>query len=101
MVAGNIAGCHGSPVPRRAERRARSPRPFEPDPGHAGGGRWIMRILVLGLAAALLAGCSGSGGGNPGERTVVLITHDAFTMKPEVLEEFRKSSGIKIDVRKT
>jgi thiamine transport system substrate-binding protein len=60
-----------------------------------------MRILVLGLAAALLAGCSVSGGGNSGERTVVLITHDSFTMKPEVLEEFRKSSGIKIDVRKT
>jgi len=61
-----------------------------------------MRILVVSLTLALLAGCSVFGGDSgPGERTVVLVTHDSFTMKPEVLEEFRKSSGIKIDVRKT
>lgn len=60
-----------------------------------------MRILVIPLVAALLAACSTSNGGSSGERTVVLVTHDSFAMKPEVLEEFRKSSGIKIDVRKT
>jgi thiamine transport system substrate-binding protein len=58
--------------------------------------------MVIPLVAALLAGCSVAGGGSaPGERTVVLVTHDSFRMKPEVLEEFRKSSGIKIDVRMT
>jgi thiamine transport system substrate-binding protein len=61
-----------------------------------------MRILMVSLIAALLAGCSVFGGDDkPGERTVVLVTHDSFTMKPEVLEEFRKSTGIRIDVRKT
>jgi thiamine transport system substrate-binding protein len=59
-----------------------------------------VRILVIPLVAALLAACSTSNGSS-GERTVVLVTHDSFAMKPEVLEEFRKSSGIKLDVRKT
>src|SRR6266511_3204739 len=75
MVAGNIAGCHGR--------------------------RLVVKIMVIPLVIALLAGCSVSGGPSSGDRTVVLVTHDSFTMKPEVLEEFRKSSGIKIDVRKT
>ncbi|MFL6141074.1 MAG: thiamine ABC transporter substrate binding subunit [Labedaea sp.] len=63
----------------------------------------VMRLLAAGAASVLLAGCSVSGGGGdkPGERTVVLVTHDSFTMKQEVLDAFRSSSGIKIDVRKT
>jgi thiamine transport system substrate-binding protein len=60
-----------------------------------------MRLLVAALGVSLLAGCSVFGGDDPApnERTVVLVTHDSFAMKPEVLAEFRKSSGIKIDVR--
>ncbi len=63
-----------------------------------------MRIVVAVLAFAALTGCSVFGGDDdtaPGERTVVLLTHDSFAMKQEVLDEFRKSSGIKIDVRKS
>jgi thiamine transport system substrate-binding protein len=59
-----------------------------------------MRLLVAALGLSLVAGCSVFGGDDaPAERTVVLVTHDSFVMKPEVLDEFRKSSGIKVDVR--
>jgi thiamine transport system substrate-binding protein len=64
----------------------------------------LIKLLATGAAAVLVAGCSLSNGGDdakPGERTVVLVTHDSFTMKQEVLDAFRQSSGIKIDVRKT
>lgn len=66
----------------------------------------LRRIAAAALAAAALTGCSVFGGDDdtpnqPGERTVVLITHDSFNARPELLEEFRKSSGIKIDIRKT
>jgi thiamine transport system substrate-binding protein len=61
-----------------------------------------MRITVIALALVAVAGCSVSGGnGNSGDRTVVLVTHDSFAMKQEVLDDFRKSSGIRIDVHKT
>ena len=62
-----------------------------------------MRIFVLGVVVALTAGCSVFGGddGTPGDRTVVLVTHDSFVAPPETLEAFRKSSGIRIDVRKS
>ena len=61
----------------------------------------MRRIAVIALVLATAAGCSLFGGGNQGERTVVLVTHDSFAMKPEVLDEFRKSSGITINVRKS
>ncbi|HEU5472081.1 MAG TPA: thiamine ABC transporter substrate-binding protein [Actinophytocola sp.] len=65
----------------------------------------IRRGVVATLVFAAVTGCSVFGGadedGDPGERTVVLVTHDSFTMKPEVLDEFRNSSGIRIEVRKT
>src|SRR5207244_2486948 len=61
----------------------------------------MIRAAVVALVCATVAGCSTVGSSDSGERTVVLVTHDSFTMKPEVLDEFRKSSGIKIDVRKT
>lgn len=60
-------------------------------------------VMVAALAMAALTGCSVFGGDDaaPGDRSVVLVTHDSFVMPPEVIEEFRKSSGIKIDVRMT
>lgn len=62
------------------------------------------RAALAALVFAAVTGCSvfgGDGGTEPGERTVVLVTHDSFTMKQEVLDEFRASSGIRIDVRKS
>jgi thiamine transport system substrate-binding protein len=63
----------------------------------------LRRGLVVALVAAAATGCSVFGGGSsdPGERTVVLVTHDSFTMKQEILDEFRASSGIRIDVQKS
>jgi thiamine transport system substrate-binding protein len=69
--------------------------------------RALQRTSAAALAIATLAGCSVFGGdskdsgtGQAGERTVVLVTHDSFTAREELLEEFRKSTGIRIDVRK-
>jgi thiamine transport system substrate-binding protein len=68
--------------------------------------RSIFRLATTALVLATAAGCTLSGGSSSSsqggnDRTVVLVTHDSFAMKPEVLDEFRKSSGIRIDVRKT
>ena len=52
---------------------------------------------VLGL---VLAGCSVGGGGDSGERKVVLVTHDSFAMSDDVLNAFKRETGITIDVRK-
>lgn len=62
----------------------------------------VRTLLVLGVLAAVSAGCSLSGGGSddPGQRKVVLVTHDSFAMSDEVLDAFRRSSGITVDVRK-
>jgi thiamine transport system substrate-binding protein len=62
----------------------------------------MSRILTVALLLVALTGCSlSSGNGGGGDRTVVLITHDSFAMAQQVLDAFQKSSGIKIDVRKT
>ena len=53
--------------------------------------------LVLGL---LLAGCSLGGGDNDDQHKVVLVTHDSFAMSKDVLDAFKKKTGITIDVRK-
>jgi len=53
--------------------------------------------VVLGL---LLAGCSLGGGGDSGERKVVLVTHDSFAMSDAVMKDFTRRTGITIDVRK-
>ncbi|RZS44375.1 thiamine transport system substrate-binding protein [Herbihabitans rhizosphaerae] len=50
------------------------------------------------------AACSLSGGDQPaapGERVVTLVTHDSWAARPELLEEFRRESGIKVEVRKS
>ena len=60
----------------------------------------MRRTAVLGLALVMLAGCSLTGS-KDNERKVVLVTHDSFAMAQQVLDEFTKSSGIRIEVRKT
>jgi thiamine transport system substrate-binding protein len=61
-----------------------------------------LRTAALALAMiATLGGCSLTGGSEPGERTVVLVTHDSFAVRQELLDEFRTSSGITVDVRRT
>src|SRR3954468_20531063 len=95
-----------SVLPRESGRaglrgRQTSLRPYEPDPGHAGagtGGRMIRRALLL--TALLAAGCS-LGGGDSQPAGVTLVTHDSFTVRPELLDEFQKTSGIKVEIRKT
>ncbi|KAA2264100.1 thiamine ABC transporter substrate-binding protein [Solihabitans fulvus] len=62
-------------------------------------------------ALALVAGCSLSGGsgsssssGNSPQSTdhsVTLVTHDSFVVKQEVIDEFQRSSGIKVTVLKS
>ncbi len=55
-------------------------------------------LWVLVAAAALtLAGCGG-GGGTPSE--VVLVTHDAFAISPEVKQAFEDESGLKLRILK-
>lgn len=63
---------------------------------------YLRRSLAAALVLATLAGCSVFGGDDePSGRKVVLITHDSFTPRDALLEEFRKSSGITIDIRRT
>ena len=61
-----------------------------------------MRLRTFLLVSALvLSGCSlGSGGGDQGERKVVLVTHDSFAMSDDVMKKFTADTGITIDVRK-
>ncbi|MBM7771997.1 thiamine transport system substrate-binding protein [Actinokineospora baliensis] len=56
--------------------------------------------LLLVVAATLTASCTSSTQSN-GERTVVLVTHDSFTVEQSVLDRFRADTGIKVDVRKS
>ena len=60
--------------------------------------RFHSALLVLVATAALtLAGCGG-GGGTPSE--VVLVTHDAFAISPEVKQAFEDESGLKLRILK-
>ncbi|NKQ57991.1 thiamine ABC transporter substrate-binding protein [Amycolatopsis sp. K13G38] len=57
--------------------------------------------LVLGLVAALTAGCTlTSGSGDNQESTVTLVTHDSFAAPQQVLDAFRQQTGIKLDILK-
>ncbi|GAA2971294.1 thiamine ABC transporter substrate-binding protein [Actinokineospora diospyrosa] len=56
--------------------------------------------LLLVVVATLAAGCTSSTQSS-GERTVVLVTHDSFTVEQSVLDRFRADTGIKVDVRKS
>ncbi|AEF41820.1 thiamine ABC transporter substrate-binding protein [Hoyosella subflava] len=58
-------------------------------------------ILSLFVLVPALSGCTVLGGGEDerGDDTVVLLTHDSFTLPAELLEQFREDSGIRIDHR--
>jgi thiamine transport system substrate-binding protein len=52
------------------------------------------------LVALLAAGCSLSGGDSQ-PAGVTLVTHDSFTVRQELLDDFQKTTGIKVEIRKT
>lgn len=60
-----------------------------------------LAALIVALIATLGA-CSLTGGSNQeaGDRKVVLVTHDSFAVRPELLDEFRNSTGITVDIRR-
>ncbi|MGH3879814.1 MAG: thiamine ABC transporter substrate-binding protein [Actinophytocola sp.] len=66
----------------------------------------MRRLSAVVVATALvLSGCtlgsdSGSDSGAEDGKRVVLVTHDSFAAPQELLDEFRRDSGITIDVRK-
>ncbi|MFC5287240.1 thiamine ABC transporter substrate binding subunit [Actinokineospora guangxiensis] len=61
-----------------------------------------MRRTPIALAALLLAGCSLGGGDEPpGDRAVVLVTHDSFAHDQAVFDAFTARTGIRIEVRKS
>ncbi|WP_018683973.1 thiamine ABC transporter substrate-binding protein [Actinokineospora enzanensis] len=62
----------------------------------------MRRLGVLLVTAALAAGCSvgGSTDAKPGDRTVVLVTHDSFDVDQALLDQFRTQTGINVDIRK-
>src|SRR5690242_6797357 len=55
-----------------------------------------MRRIWAVLAAVALTGCSAGTSTAPQTHEVTLVTHDSLVMKPEMLEEFQKSSGITV-----
>ncbi|MGQ0838141.1 thiamine ABC transporter substrate-binding protein [Actinokineospora sp.] len=63
----------------------------------------MRRIALLTAAGLLAASCSlgGTDSAKPGERVVVLVTHDSFEVDPALLEQFRVDTGIKVEPRKS
>ncbi|HUQ54051.1 thiamine ABC transporter substrate-binding protein [Lentzea sp.] len=56
----------------------------------------MRRIFAVFAAAVALTGCSAGSSTAPQSHEVTLVTHDSFAVKPEVLDEFQKSSGITV-----
>lgn len=59
----------------------------------------MFRRAVVALVL-VTTGCSLSGG-NSEPAGVTLVTHDSFAVRKEVLDDFQKATGIKVDIRKT
>jgi thiamine transport system substrate-binding protein len=59
----------------------------------------ILVALALPLSACSLTSSDESGGSSGGQR-VVLVTHDSFAAPKKLLDDFKRESGITIDVRK-
>ncbi|MPZ79456.1 MAG: thiamine ABC transporter substrate-binding protein [Actinophytocola sp.] len=59
-------------------------------------------VLLAAALAASLTGCSLTNDDDDGgdARKVVLVTHDSFAARKELLDEFKRETGITIDVRK-
>ncbi|HEY0454544.1 thiamine ABC transporter substrate-binding protein [Actinophytocola sp.] len=64
--------------------------------------RKLASVLLTAAVAASLTGCSLSngGGGGANDKRVVLVTHDSFAARKELLDDFKRRTGITIDVRK-
>lgn len=61
----------------------------------------VVTALVASLAACSLgSGDDEAGGRDTGESRVVLVTHDSFAVRQELLDEFHEDTGITVDVRK-
>ncbi|MDI3420829.1 thiamine ABC transporter substrate-binding protein [Streptomyces luteolus] len=60
-------------------------------------------VLCGALGVSTLAACGGSDGSSAsGEdsKTVTLVTHSSFNVSPDVLKDFEKQSGYKVDILK-
>ncbi|WP_160096697.1 thiamine ABC transporter substrate-binding protein [Kibdelosporangium aridum] len=68
--------------------------------------RTVLRTAIA-LLALVTAGCSlateqqPQQTGQQGQQPVTLVTHDSFAVRKELLDEFQKTSGIKVEVRKS
>lgn len=60
----------------------------------------MRRVIPIALLVATLSGCSLIGSSDDAEREVVLVTHDSFAVREELLDRFTSDTGITIDVRK-
>jgi thiamine transport system substrate-binding protein len=59
----------------------------------------VFRLVVV-ASLLVTAGCSLSGS-DSGPAGVTVVTHDSFAVRKELLDEFQKTSGITVEVRKT
>jgi thiamine transport system substrate-binding protein len=60
------------------------------------------RVLVSAALMLVTAGCSLTTEQQPsGPKTVTLVTHDSFVVRKELLDEFQKTSGITVELRKS
>ncbi|RKT52602.1 thiamine ABC transporter substrate-binding protein [Saccharothrix australiensis] len=58
----------------------------------------LRRVLTAACAGIALTACSVTAGDPPppGERVVTLVTHDSFAVRPEVLDAFKRETGITV-----
>ncbi|MBH1934015.1 thiamine ABC transporter substrate-binding protein [Streptomyces sp. AV19] len=65
--------------------------------------RALGAAAVAALALPALAACGGSGGSDraDGGKTVTLVSHDSFLPSKQVLQEFTKETGYKVEVLKS
>ncbi|MET0136437.1 MAG: thiamine ABC transporter substrate-binding protein [Kibdelosporangium sp.] len=65
----------------------------------------MYRLVAAALVLFTAAGCSLSSGNDAPQQgqgqSVTLVTHDSFVARQELLDEFQRTSGIKIEVRKS
>ena len=56
-------------------------------------------FVALAASAVLLAGCAPASGGDGGDVTLVLVTHDSFALSEGTLEAFTDETGIAVEVQ--